>query len=179
MTRSPRLEEITMRDLFVATFLTLSLSAHAAPPAGGRSSPSGIRLDNLRISGAKATGQCGPATVEVTGLEARSGEPKQMHIASSGKVVVRAGSARLVIGADGQSGIFLQDENKLHCVDTAKGHSLVLASYCFGRSCAPVDYRVIDPKTAKVLGKPNAMDECGSACAQSALGRKLPAELVE
>lgn len=170
-----------MRNLFVAAFLTLSLPILAAPPApaGGRPSPSAIRLDNLQISGAAATGQCGPATVEIDGLEARSGELKQMHIASSGKVVVRAGSARLVIGADGESGIFLQDENKLHCVDTPKGRRLVLASYCFGRSCVPVDYRVIDPKTAKVLGKLNNMDECDRTCAEKALGQRLPADLAE
>ena len=54
----------------------------------------------------------------------------------------------------------------------------MLASICFARYCPPVDYRVIDPSTAKVVGMPKGLEECDRACAEKALGQRLPVDLV-
>ena len=57
------------------------------------------------------------------------------------------------------------------------GPTGTLASYCFARHCAAVDYRVMDPATVKVISRQNADDECDARCAEKALGVQLPEEL--
>jgi hypothetical protein len=85
------------------------------------------------------------------------------------------GATTLNIGpeAHGDSGIFLQDRNELHCLSAGKGPMLLLVMHCDGRSCPTVDYRVIDPKAAKVISVQSAMDECDVDCAKKTLGMQV------
>ena len=168
-----------MRSILLVTALLLTLPALATPPQASDTPPAsaGIRLDQLQVSGSTATGRCGGAEVKIKGIEPDPGDARQTRISSEGKITVLSGRASLSIGNDGQAAIYLQDHNKLHCVDTAKGWRLVLAAICFARYCTPVDYRVIDPSTAKVVGMPKGMEECNKACAEKALGAKLPQAL--
>ena len=132
----------------------------------------------MQVSGSAATGRCGSAEVKIQGIESDPHDPGQTRISSQGKITVRSGRASLNIGNDGQATTHLQDHNKLHCVDTAKGRRLVLATVCFARYCTPLDFRVIDPSTAAVVGMPKGMEECDRACAEKALGQRLPEDLV-
>lgn len=168
-----------MRTIFLVTALVLTLPALATSPQATDTPPAsaGIRLDQLQVSGSTATGRCGSAEVKVQGIEPDPHAPGQTRISSQGKITVLSGSASLNIGSEDQATIYLQDHNKLHCIDTAKGRRLVLATVCFARYCTPVDYRVIDPSTAKVVGMPKGMEECNKACAEKALGAKLPQAL--
>lgn len=147
--------------------------------AADHESPQGVILEHAKFDGATATGSCGPAKITITGVETETAYRTKHLIGSSGTITIRAGKATLSIGADGNAGIFLQDQNRLHCVSTPSGQRLVLVSDCFGRGCAPVDYRVINPATAKVISRQNSADECDEACAQKALGSKLPESLGE
>ena len=169
-----------MRTILLVTTLLLTLPTLAAPPQASGTLPAsaGIRLDQLQVSGSAATGRCGSAEVKIQGIEPDPHDPGQTRISSQGKIAIRSGRASLNIGGDDQATIYLQDHNKLHCVDTAKGRRLVLASICFARYCPPVDYRVIDPSTATVVGMRKGMEECDRACAEKALGQKLPGDLV-
>ena len=133
----------------------------------------------MQISDSSATGRCESAEIKVQGIEPDPHAPGQTRISSQGKITVVSGSASLNIGSEDQATIYLQDHNKLHCVDTAKGWRLVLATVCFARYCTPVDYRVIDPSTAKVVGMPKGLEECDRAGAEKALGQRLPEDLVD
>jgi hypothetical protein len=147
-------------------------TAGAAPPNAAQER-TGIRLDALNVTGHTATGTCGPARIEIQGLDADNSHETRGLISSQGIITIRNGKALLAIGGEISSDIFLQDQNKLHCLPTTKGPRLVLASYCFAKFCAPVDYRVIDPTTVKVISRQNADNECDAGCAEKALGAKL------
>ena len=169
-----------MRTILLVTALLLTLPTLAAPPQASGTLPTsaGIRLDHLQVSGSAATGRCGRAEVKIQGIEPDPQAPGQTRISSQGKITVIGGRASLNIGSEDQATIYLQDHNKLHCVETPKGRRLVLATICFARYCTPVDFRVIDPSTAKVVGMPKGLEECDRACAEKALGQKLPVGLV-
>lgn len=150
------------------TLLLLSAAVHAGE---------GIQLDGLSVGGSTATGTCGKATVRVQGID--TGNPYGVDglIPANGIITIRGEKTTLTIGGEATSGIYLQDQNKLHCLASPKGPRLVLASYCFGRDCAEVDYRIIDPATARVISRQTSMEECGETCAEKALGMKLQTEL--
>lgn len=139
----------------------------------------GIQLDGFTLSGGAATGTCGPAQVHIQGVDAASSDTVSGLIPAEGVIIIRVDRASLTIGGEAARGIFLQDENKLHCLPTPRGPRLVLASYCFGRDCALVDYRVIDPATVGVVSEQTAAEECDEGCAERALGMALPADLRE
>lgn len=158
----------------LSVLLTLSLfavSAHAGTDA--------IKLDNQKTIGQSIYGTCGSATVSITGAEKDSPADSTGFSGLYSAITIQSGKSSLKISPDPDSGstIFLQDRNKLYCVSTPKGRKLILALICYGRSCAPVDYRVIDPGTATVINKLDNMDECDAACAQKALGAPLPQSL--
>ena len=140
-----------MRAPLITALLVLSASASA-----GGSQPQPIKLENQKATGQSVTGTCGPAVVKVTGLEAGDAMASSGFSGLTATISIQSGNSTLKISPDPDSGsnIFLQDRNKLHCVITPSGPKLILAMYCYGRSCAPVDYRVIDPKTAKVNDTP-------------------------
>ncbi len=134
-----------------------------------------VKLDNQKAAGGGVSGTCGPATIRISDIDKDPIDSRGFS-GSYAAITIQSGKASLTISPDPDSGstIFLQDRNKLHCVSTPGGPKLVLAMYCDGRSCAPVDYRVIDPSTAKVINKLDNMDECDAPCAQKALGASLP-----
>lgn len=90
----------------------------------------GIRLDGLTLSGGAATGTCGPARIHIQGVDAASAHAMSRHIPAAGVIIIRTDKASLTIGGEAAQGIFLQDENQLHCLASPRGHRLVLASYC-------------------------------------------------
>lgn len=161
-------------------FGTLAAIAIGNPVvAADHVSPQGVILELATFVGGTASGSCGPAKITITGVETETAYRTKRLIGSAGSITIRAGNAVLLIGGSGSAGIFLQDENRLHCVSTPRGQRLVLVSDCFGRGCAPIDYRVINPATAKVISQQNAAEECDRACAEKALGTALPAELAD
>ena len=161
--------------LFLALSLTSAL-AYATDTSASR----GVELEQMKTSGSSITGTCGPATVKVSGIEV---DPTTLgsFIGPQGAISLVSGKAYLKIGPgpEGSAKVFLQDRNKLHCLSTPKGPRLILAMVCFARSCAPLDYRVIDPATAKVVSKHDGMDECDMVCASKALGVAVPSALRE
>jgi hypothetical protein len=165
-----------MRAPLITALLVLSASASA-----GGSKPQPIKLENQKATGQSVTGTCGPAVVKVTGLEAGDAMASSGFSGLTATISIQSGNSTLMISPDPDSGsnIFLQDRNKLQCVITPSGPKLILAMYCYGRSCAPVDYRVIDAKTAMVISKQDKMDECDAVCARKALGAPVPSELLE
>ncbi len=161
----------------VILLLLCAASTVGAAPPNTTKERTGIRLDALKVSGHVATGACGPARIEIQGLDADNPHETRGLVSSQGTITVRNGKASITIGGEVSSDIFLQEQNKLHCLSTPTGPRLVLAGYCFARFCAPVDYRVIDPTTAKVISRQNADNECDAGCAEKALGAKLPEAL--
>lgn len=159
--------------------LLLSLSLLAVSAHAGTSDA--IKLDNQKTTGQAISGTCGSATVRIMDAEKDSPADSTGFSGLYSAITIQSGKSSLKISPDPDSGstIFLQDRNKLHCVSTPTGPKLVLVMYCYARSCAPVDYRVIDANTAKVIHKLNDMNECDAACAQKALGTTLPAEFSE
>ncbi|MES2670655.1 MAG: hypothetical protein V4673_09600 [Pseudomonadota bacterium] len=158
----------------VILLLLCAASAVGAAPPNAAQERTGIRLDALKVTGHAATGTCGPARVEIQGLDAENPHETRGLVSSQGMITVRNGKASLAIGGDVSSDIFLQEQNKLHCLPTPTGPRLVLAGYCFARFCAPVDYRVIDPTNVRVISRQNSDNECDAKCAEKALGAKLP-----
>lgn len=156
--------------LLAPTLLLLCATAHAGE---------GVRLDGFSTAGGKATGTCGKAVVQIQGMDPANQSDGDSLIPSHGVITIKGEKATLTIGGESTSGVYLQDQNKLHCLASPKGPRLVLASYCFGRDCAEVDYRIIDPATARVISQQTSADECDEACAEKALGIQLPEELDE
>lgn len=157
---------MTRAYLLAPTLLLLCAAAHAGE--------GGVRLDGLSITGGKTTGTCGKAIIQIQGTDSANPSDGGSLIPSHGVITIKGEKATLTIGDESASGIYLQDQNKLHCLASPKGPRLVLASYCFGRDCAEVDYRVIDPATARVISQQTSAEECDEACAEKALGTRLP-----
>lgn len=160
------------------TPLSLLLALSLSGVATAASADQAVKLENQKAAGGGVSGTCGEATIRISDID-KDPIDSRGFTGSYAAITIQSGKSSLTISPDPDSGstIFLQDRNKLHCVSTPAGSKLVLAMYCDGRSCAPVDYRVIDPKTAKVINKLDSMEECEATCAQKALGASLPASL--
>lgn len=158
----------------LSLLLALALSGGAAAAGADQA----VKLADQKAGGGAVSGTCGPATIRISGIDKDPADSRGFS-GSYAAISITSGKSSLIISPDPDSGstIFLQDRNKLHCVSAPAGPRLVLVMYCDGRSCAPVDYRVIDSKTVKMINKLDNMDECDAACAQKALGVKLPVEL--
>jgi hypothetical protein len=142
--------------------------------------PDPVKLDKQKKVGKTISGTCGLATVQISDPEME--DPiNSAGVSANTAITIKSGKSALKISPDpsNASNIFLQDRNKVHCVSTPAGPKLLLALVCDGRSCAPIDYRVIEPSTAKVINKLVNMDECDEVCAEKALGLPLPARLRE
>lgn len=159
----------------LSLLLALTLSSGASASAG-TSTPHPVQLDNQKTVGQAVTGTCGSATVKVSDTAEDNPMDLSGFSGSYSAISINSGKSTLTISpqTDSGSGIFLQDRNKLHCVSTPAGPKLVLFMICYARSCAPIDYRVIDPRTAKVVSKQDSMEECDKACAEKILGTAIP-----
>ena len=160
----------------LSLLLALSLSGVATATGADHA----VKLENQKAAGGGVSGTCGAATIRISDID-KDPIDSRGFTGSYAAITIQSGKSSLIISPDPDSGstIFLQDRNKLHCVSTPAGPKLVLAMYCDARSCAPVDYRVIDPSTAKVINKLDNMDECDASCAEKALGSRLPIALSE
>lgn len=127
-----------------------------------------VKLDGLIIQGTTATGQCGAAKISVVGVGPDA-------IEFSGRINITSGANKVSLSSEPEP--FFQDANQVACLDTPKGPMLVAKATCFATSCIPDDFRVIDPKTAKVVSKGTPDDGCNTACAEKALGVRLPESL--
>ncbi len=159
--------------------LPLVLSILIAPVYAGVDNGQAIALENQNATVQSVSGTCGPAAIQIRSSEKDSPLISPGFSGSYTTISIQSGKSVLKISPDAEnvSGIFLQDRNKVHCVRTPSGPKLILAMYCHANACAPVDYRIIDAKTAKVINKLDNMDECDARCAQIALGVQLPASL--
>ena len=149
-----------MKNYFGAALLVISATATAGEP---------VQLQGLQKSGTKATGTCGVARVSVNGVGPD-------YVEFSGSVDISAGANKLTLSGEADS-IFFQDMNQVACLTTPKGPLLVVKATCSGSSCIPDDFRVVDPKTAKIVSKGTPDDGCDTACAEKALGMRLPESL--
>lgn len=145
-------------------YLAIALMALAATVSAGEP----VVLQNLKSQGTTATGQCGAAKVTVAGLGPD-------YIEFGGRIDITSGANK--VSLSGEQAQFFQDANQVACLDTPKGPMLVVKATCYGTSCIPDDFRVIDPKTAKVVSKGTAENGCDTACAEKALGMRLPESL--
>lgn len=163
------------------SYLPLAVLILIAPVYASAANGGAIMLENQKATARSVSGTCGPAAIQIWDSEKDSPWTSAGFSGSYTNISIQSGKSVLKISPDPEnvSGIFLQDRNKLHCVRTPSGPKLILAMFCYARACAPVDYRVIDPKTAKVINKLDNMDECDALCAQKALGVRLPANLTQ
>ena len=161
--------EVLMR--FIAlSLLALASAAHAMPP-------SGIVLDDLQVSSSSAQGKCGASAVSISDVSVQNPSGERNLISLNSEITLRQGGRSLVVAGEApQTGFYLQDMNRLHCLVTPKGPRVLVGAYCLARMCVPADYIVIDPATLKVLSKPVG-DACEEDCAEKALGMPLPASL--
>lgn len=164
-----------MRASWFTVMILTNISAYATTPAPA----GGVALEQQTMSGASVSGTCGRAVVHISGVE-RDPTTGGLHIASSGALSIVSDRELLVgPGPEGNTGVFLQDRNKIQCLHTPAGPRIILAMYCDGRACAPVDYRIIDANTAEIVSAPDQADECDARCARMALGVSVPKELAE
>lgn len=139
--------------------------------------PTGIELENASFTEHTATGTCGPAKVEISGVDVENSlETRRLIPGWQSSIKVQSGGKSIIIGDGETIRIGLENQNKLHCVATPAGKRLVLAAHCFSTYCLPVSYTIIDPTSLRVLSKGNE-EGCDAACAEKALGTPLPAQL--
>jgi|GEM_PF-1115889 len=126
-----------------------------------------VQLDGRKLAGQTATGTCGTASIKVSGID---GE----WISPSGSVEIKGKTGSLLVGSEPHA--FMEDRNVLACVESKSGPKLLFLAFCDGRQCPPSNYYVIDPATAKI-GTTTDYGECPLACAEKALGVRLPENL--
>jgi len=163
-----------MRTAYAAMLLPCLL---AIPLSAGAQSAAGIVLENATFDSHNASGSCGPAQIEITGVDADNTTDTPRLIRDYGASVrIQSAGKTLVIGDGGDGSVLVQNQNKLHCVTTPSGPRLVVAAHCFSNYCLPISYTVIDPATLRVISQ-DVDGECDEQCASKALGAPLPADL--
>lgn len=161
----------------MSTLRTAAASFLLVPTIAVAQAPTGIELENASFTEHSAAGTCGPAKVEISGVDVENHHETRRLIRDYGaSIQIASGVKSLVIGDGGDASIVLQNQNKLHCVATPTGSRLILAAHCFSNYCLPVSYTVIDPASLHVLSK-GVDGECDAACAEKALGTSLPVDL--
>lgn len=163
-----------MRQSSIRTMLACLL---LAPVSVLAQAPTGIELEGASFNGQHASGTCGPAKIEISGVDADNPHQTRRLIPGYGASVrIQSAGKSLVIGDGGDGSVALQNQNMVHCVPTPSGSRLVVAAYCFSNYCLPISYTVIDPASLRILSKP-IDGECNADCAAKALGTTLPASL--
>lgn len=126
-----------------------------------------VQLEGRKLVGQTATGTCGAASVRVSGVD---GE----WISPTGQVEIKGKTGSLRIGVEPY--LFLEDRNVVACVASKAGPRILLLAYCDARQCPPSNYYVINPTTARI-DTTTEYGECPLACAEKALGARLPDHL--
>lgn len=120
----------------------------------------------------EVSGKCGSASVRITGANR---DESGVSVGSEAVLTVKGAKGTL---ATGQSDtFFLESANELACVATPKGPMLLLAAFCTARECPEVNYQVIDTASMRQLTFYDWDKPCTRACAEKALGMKVPAAL--
>ena len=117
-------------------------------------------------------GRCGSSVVQVLGVEQQVGDFFTIDSA--------AGNARVVVIADGQRSLVvndaLSDHNGVACLTTKPWPSLLIWSKCSGTACGDdFGFTVIDVERLRLVS--GAAGECDAKCAQRLTGSRLPLEL--
>lgn len=136
----------------------------------------GLQLAEVNVQGQTAAGSCGAAKVSVQGLTQTDASGHANIIVPNGSIAVHVGSKTIRLGQ--AEPFFLQDRSVLACVNTPLGKRLVVATFCDGRSCEPVEYLIVDPAQGKVLA-PSGSSSCTLSCAERQLGGSPPLPLRE
>lgn len=126
-----------------------------------------IQLEGRKLADQTATGTCGAASIKVSGVD---GE----WISPTGQVEVKGKTGSLRIGSEPY--MFMENRNVVACVASKAGPRIVLLAFCDARQCPPSNYYVIDPTTAAIKTT-TEYGECPLACAEKALGARLPDHL--
>ena len=153
------------------TALCFGLLAVSISAAAGNAT----QLSHLVVNKDSATGQCGSARVSVVGLTQSDASGHANTIQPSGQITITAGGKRLIVGKS--EPMFLQDRTMVACVDTPKGKQILVATFCDGRSCDPVQYLIVDPTRLSSWRSADIEPTCDLRCAELALGTKVPAPL--
>lgn len=134
----------------------------------------GVQLDTLTVKADTAQGTCATARLDISGLSQSDASGHRHVITPQGSLNVRSGQRTLRVGQ--AEPFFLQDRTMIACVPTPQGKRLVVATFCDGRGCEPVEYLLIEPASAQVLA-PTEGKPCTRACAEKLLGARLPSPL--
>lgn len=126
-----------------------------------------VQLEGRKLAGQTATGNCGGASIKVSGID---GE----WISPTGQVEVKGKTGSLPIGSDPH--MFMEDRNVVACVESKAGPKILLLAFCDGRQCPPSNYYVIDPTTTRIETT-TEYGECPLTCAEKALEARLPDHL--
>lgn len=128
-----------------------------------------VQLEGRKLVSQTATGTCGAASVRVSGVD---GE----WISPTGQVEIKSKTGSLHIGSEPH--MFMEDRNVVACVASEAGPRILLIAYCDARQCPPSNYYVINPTTARIETT-TEYGECPLACAEKALGTRLPVNLSD
>lgn len=159
----------------------LVLSALLAS-AGVAQAQNTVELTDLRASlaGTNAhgekihtlTGRCGAALLKIEG--ATHDPDIGYDFDSQSSLTATVGKRALRSGTDFE----LDEHNEIACLTTPKGPRLVVAAWCGGTSCPPVQYQIVDAIGGKMLTKADWDRPCDKACAERALGEAPPKGLL-
>jgi hypothetical protein len=154
-----------MKTTLCLALLTLPISVNAG---------NGTQLSDLVVKANSATGQCGVAKVSVAGLTQTDASGHTNVIRPSGQITITAGGKSVIVGKS--EPMFLQDRTMVGCVDTPKGKRLLVATFCDGRGCEPVQYLIIDPTSLLQLTL-HLNEPCTLHCVEHALKTSVPVPL--
>jgi hypothetical protein len=121
----------------------------------------------------EVSGTCGAAKVRFSNVRQRE---HGLAADETATLTVQAAKRRLLSGAGGT--LVLDAANELACVATSKGPRLVLAAWCMSTQCPSVNYQVVDTASMRQVTKFDVELACDKACAEKALGAKLPKGLL-
>lgn len=120
----------------------------------------------------EVNGKCGTAQVRFSNVRQRDN-----GFAADEAATLAIKGAKVTIASGASDTFFLDGANELACIATAKGPRLVFAAWCMSTQCPAVNYQVIDTVSMRQLTKFDWDRPCDKACAEKALGAKLPKAL--
>ena len=163
-----------MKNILIGTlFAIVSFPCLAGTVKLDNMSQKSMGKDDMGTPLVEIDGKCGQASVRFSGIHDYDGD---LSPDTSAKLTVSGAKGHLSSG-DGDEDLFLDEANELVCVATPKGPMLVLAAWCTANSCPEVNYQVVDASSIRRLTKYDYDNACNRACAENALGTKLPVEL--
>lgn len=120
----------------------------------------------------EVSGKCGTAAVRFSNVRQVDGE---LAATDQSSLTIHGVKGTLATGE--RDSFFLDSANELACLATPKGPMLILAAWCTASQCPEVNYQIIDTATMRQLTFYDWDKPCTRACAEKALGMKVPAAL--